>query len=58
MGADAQPSDSQDSADASTQKELDYESDSLRAGISSPIDDKVILRPPRSVRRHGWLWTL
>ena len=36
--AAAQPSGSQDSADASTQKRLDHEYDRLRAGISSRTD--------------------
>ena len=31
--------------------------DFVQAFLNAPIDDdKVILRPPRSVRRHGWLW--
>ena len=33
--------------------------DFMQAFLHAPIDDdKVILRPPRSVRRHGWLWVL
>ena len=31
----------------------------MQALLHAPIDnDKVILRPPRSVRRHGWLGAL
>ena len=33
--------------------------DFVQAFLHAPIDgDKVTLRPPRSVRRHGWLWVL
>ena len=33
--------------------------DFVQAILQAPTDDdKVILRPPRSVRRQGWLWTL
>ena len=33
--------------------------DFMQAFLHAPIDDgKVILRPPRSVRRHRWLWVL
>ena len=33
--------------------------DFVEAFLHAPIDDdKVILRHPRSVRRHGWLWVL
>ena len=33
--------------------------DFMQAFLHAPIDDdKVILRQPRSVRRHGWLWVL
>ena len=33
--------------------------DFVQAFLHAPIDDdKVILRPPCSVRRQGWLWTL